>query len=262
MTTYRRLLAIQQQKRTRLCIGLDPRPELLPQAVHGNVELFLKRIIEATLEHSCAYKLNLAYFEQLGSAGFRILEALLDFFRTLPDTPILIADAKRSDVPHTATVYAHTYLHRFAFDAITINPLLGTDSLLPFLEFTEKLVFILALTSNPGAADFLLLQCQHRSLFEYILEHTAHLAPPEQIGYVVGATHPHLLHTVRQQYPDSFLLIPGIGAQGGHLQTVRELNGNHPALFAVSRSVLYASTAADFATAAQKAAAQLHQLSW
>ncbi len=266
MTVYQRLLHIQQTKQTRLCVGLDPLPGRLPKGVHRNVAYFLLEIFDATLPYSCAYKFNLAFFERMGSTGLHTLEHLL---RTIYEVtasedhrPILIADVKRSDVPHTAATYASAYLDFFPFDAVTVNPLLGSDSIQPFLRFSNSLVFLLAVTSNPGASDFLLAPCGDRPLFERIVEKTATLASHERIGYVVGATYPEIFRSLRSAYPSHFFLVPGIGAQGGDMAQLREANQNRPALFSISRSILYASLSIDFAEAARRQAERFQQESW
>jgi len=265
MSVYQRLLQIQQKKQTRLCVGLDPFPGRLPKGVPRDVAFFLLEIFEATLPYTCAYKFNIAFFERMGSDGFHMLEYLLQviYEETAGDErPILIADAKRSDVPHSAMIYASTYLDIFPFDAVTVNPLLGIDSIQPFLKFSNGLVFLLAVTSNPGASDFLLAPCGDRPLFERIVEKTATIASHERIGYVVGATHPEIFRSLRSAYPSHFFLVPGIGAQGGDMTQLRQANQNRPALFTVSRSILYASLSEDFAKAARRQAEKFQQESW
>lgn len=263
MSLYHFLLQYQQKKKSRLCIGLDPRIEYLPLSMQNNVEDFLKKIVDATHPFACAYKFNLAYYEQFGADGFRILEALLSHLRSIDNIPV-IADAKRSDVPHTAEVYAAAYFRHFNFDAITVNPLLGKDSILPFLRYQDKIVFILAFTSNAGATDFLLQEIlkDHGHLYNIILARCAEWGDSAHLGFVVAGTDPLRFQEIRRAYPEHLLLVPGIGAQGGEIEILQSINLSHPTLYTVSRAILYASRDRDFERAAATAAQLFQQKSW
>ena len=241
----------QEKNRSLLCVGLDPQPELMPIK---DVAGFGRAIIEATSDLVSAYKPNLAFYEALGLEGLRALEKTLSF---IPPSIPVIGDAKRGDVGHSALAYARALFEVWGFDAATVSPYLGYDSLEPFLEYKERGVFLLARTSNPGAGDFQELSFQGVPLYEQIALKAREWNRYGNIGLVAGATFSEGLRKLRQLCPDMLLLIPGIGAQGGHLgrAVAYGLDGRGKgAIFATSREVLYASRGEDFALRAREKA--------
>ena len=259
MPFIEKLLNAAQKNRSLLCVGLDPNPELMPDEV-GIFE-FNKAIIDATSDLVCAYKLNLAFYEALDSNG---LDALKHTIKYIPDDIPVIGDAKRSDIGNTAKAYARAIFANFNFDATTVNPYLGFDSIEPFIQYTNKGVFILCRTSNAGAIDFQSLLCEaeggYRPLFELVALKAKQWNIYGNIGLVVGATYPEELRLIRNSHPDMPLLIPGIGAQGGDLAlAVRygvDAQGER-AIFNSSRQIIYASPEKDFAQAARRVASSL-----
>ena len=259
MNFIEKLTSLARKNKSLLCIGLDPDPELLPDKV--GVFEFNKAIIDATSDLVCAYKPNLAFYEALGNEGLTALKRTVDY---IPDDIPVIADAKRGDIGNTARAYARTIFANFNFDAATVSPYLGFDSIEPFIQYHNKGVFILCRTSNAGAVDFQSLHCEledsHRPLFEIVALKASQWNTHGNIGLVVGATYPEELRLIRQNHPDMPLLIPGIGAQGGDLAlTVRygvDAQGEK-AIINSSRQIIYASPGKDFAEAAQRAASTL-----
>lgn len=261
MNFIEKLTGATRKNKSLLCIGLDPDPELMPDSV-GVLE-FNQAIIDATSDLVCAYKPNLAFYEALGTEGLDALKGTVDYITGTGKIPV-IADAKRGDIGNTAKAYARAIFSHFNFDATTVNPYLGFDSIEPFLHYHDKGVFILCRTSNPGAADFQSLRCQveggHRPLFEVVALRASQWNTYGNIGLVVGATYPEELRLIRQSHPALPLLIPGIGAQGGDLAlTIRygvDARGEK-AIINSSRQILYASRGKDFAAAARQAALTL-----
>jgi orotidine-5'-phosphate decarboxylase len=248
-----------ERNNSLLCIGLDPDPELMPAKI--DVFKFNKAIIDATSDLVCAYKLNLAFYEALGFDG---LDAMKHTIKYVPDNIPVIGDAKRGDIGNTARAYAKAIFDIFNFDATTVNPYLGFDSVEPFIEYWDRGVFILCRTSNPGAVDFqnLRLQTEHKQfpLFEIVALRAAQWNKHGNIGLVVGATYPEELKLIRQNHPDMLLLIPGIGAQGGDLASAVRYGidaQGRKAIISSSRQIIYASIEKDFAQAAQQAASSL-----
>ena len=242
-----------------LCIGLDPDPELMP----GKLSIldFNRAIIDATRDLVCAYKLNFAFYEVFGGEGFDTLKRTVDY---IPDEIPVIGDAKRGDIANTAKAYATAIFDVLNFDATTVNPYLGFDSLEPFLQYQDRGIFILCRTSNAGAMDFQSLRCETESgarpLFELVAQKASQWNQNGNIGLVVGATYPEELKLIRQNYPDMPLLIPGIGAQGGDLALVIRygVDGRgEKAIINSSRQIIYASQGKGFAEAARRAAAEL-----
>ncbi len=247
------------QNNSLLCIGLDPDPTLMPEKI--DVLEFNKEIIDATADLVCAYKPNLAFYEVLGTEG---MDALRETVKYIPAAIPVIADAKRADIGNTSKAYAKAIFEYYCFDAVTVNPYLGFDSLEPFIAYKDKGVLILCRTSNPGALDFQSLPCNTppspRHLFEIVAEKASQWNKYGNIGLVVGATYPEELNIIRQSYPDMLLLIPGVGTQGGDLESVIRYGTNAGAEGAIinsSRQILYASKDKDFAPAARKVAAAL-----
>lgn len=249
-----KLLDASRKNRSWLCIGLDPDPELM----HGvDVLQFNKAIIEATSDLVCAYKPNLAFYEVLGTEGLAILEKTVKFIPS--DIPV-IGDAKRGDIGNTARAYARALFSVLGFDAATVNPYLGFDSIEPFISHQDKGVFILCRTSNRGATDFQDLRADGMPLYEAVARKAQEWNTYGNIGLVVGATYPEELKKVRSICPEMPLLIPGIGAQGGDLSSAVgsgvDARGEK-AIINVSRQVLYASGEKDFALAARKVAEKI-----
>ncbi len=256
------LFAQIRARQSYLCVGLDTDPLKLPAAVRAErdpVFTFNQRIIDATHRYAVAYKPNLAFYEAQGPRGWESLQKTLDY---IPDDCFTIADAKRGDIGNTSGLYARTFFDPSAagldFDAVTVAPYMGHDSVLPFLEFAGKWVILLALTSNPGSEDFQQLKIKKEKsgtdepLFEQVLKTAQTWASPEQLMFVVGATRAESLTRIRELAPDHFLLVPGVGAQGGSLEAVSRygMNPQCGLLVNASRSILYASSGADFAAAA------------
>lgn len=232
-----------------LCIGLDPRPDFIPGPVKKDfddpgqyVDYFCREIIEITSEFCCAFKPNLAFFESLGPDGLEIFHRIL---RHIPDDKIIIADAKRGDIGSTAEQYKVAYFDRFQADAVTLNPLMGFDTLDPFLQDSTKAVYPLVLTSNRGSTDLLLRGFEgYSSMSEYIAAGLRQKMQSSRthIGMVVGATHSDNLEGVLAEYPGASLLIPGIGSQGGSIHELLPLLEKHQGIPVInsSRSILYA----------------------
>ncbi|MBI4331990.1 MAG: orotidine-5'-phosphate decarboxylase [Chloroflexi bacterium] len=249
-----------------LCVGLDPDPKLMPPGI--DVAGFNRAIIDATADLVCAYKPNLAFYEALGRKGW---EALKKTVEHIPPDIVVIGDGKRADIGNTAKAYASALFDYFGFDAATVNPYMGSDSVEPFLEFRDKGVFILCRTSNKGAMDFQSLQCTPvtsdrdaqpaaRPLFEIVAEKARQWDRAGNTGLVVGATYPEELRRVRQLCPDMWLLIPGVGTQGGEMEPTVRFGvdaGGSKAVINSSRQILYASRGGDFAAAARRMAEQL-----
>ena len=230
---------------SRLCVGLDPRPG------DGGIEAvpdFLRRVVDETWQHAAAFKPNMAYFEAMGLRGIEILENLL---AAMPEEVPVILDAKRSDIGETQKYYAHSYFAHWKVDAVTLNPFLGYDSIEPFLNWEGKGIYLLAVTSNPGSADFQRqILVDGRSIFELVTalgERAAGL--PTDVGYVVGLTN---AAGVLQRIPDAPLLVPGLGAQGGDLAELAAAARTAPDVINVSRGVLYADDGFTFGERARR----------
>ena len=272
LMTSAELTAAIRATRSFLCIGLDPDPAKLPACVLGYedpVLEFNRRLIEATHDLCVAYKPNTAFYEARGAAGWRTLE---ETARLIPAGCLRIADAKRGDIGNTSALYARAFFDALPFDAVTVAPYMGQDSVQPFLEGRPgKWAVLLALTSNPGAADFQTLAVQEgdplshsvaqsrsepEALFERVLHRSQAWPHADQLMYVVGATRAEALTRVRAIVPDAWLLVPGVGAQGGSLAEVARLgmNGQVGLLVNSSREIIYASGGEDFAEAAREAA--------
>lgn len=254
-----------QQKRSFLCVGLDTDynkiPGLLLEHEYPVFE-FNKRIIDATADLAVAYKPNLAFYESMGAAGIMSLEMTINYLRDKYPDQFVIADAKRGDIGNTSRMYAHTYFKTLDCDAITLSPLMGKDSVAPFLETEGKWAILLALTSNEGAGDFQQLELAGgRRLFEQVIATTASWGNIHNTMYVVGATRASMLAGIRQLIPGHFLLVPGVGSQGGSLEEVAEygLNERCGLLVNSSRSILYADATSRFEIGARQEAARLQQ---
>lgn len=270
--TRDKLFQIIREKSSFLSIGLDTDISKIPShllKLEDPVFEFNKQIIDATHDLALAYKPNIAFYESRGPKGWESLARTMDYLSPLRKDLFLIADAKRGDIGNTSKQYARTFFEPEAagldFDAITAAPYMGSDSVEPFLEYKDKWTILLGLTSNKGAYDFQLkrLDREHNNklLYEEVLEESKNWADADQMMYVVGATKAFRLNNIREILPDHFLLIPGIGAQGGSLEDVASYGMNKQCGLIVnaSRSILYASDGKDFATAARKEALNLQQ---
>lgn len=253
------------QKKSFLCVGLDTDVEKIPahlQASDDPIFEFNKAIIDATAPFCVAYKPNLAFYECYGLKGLQAFERTIDYLKVHYPKHFVIADAKRGDIGNTSTRYAKTFFETYAVDALTVAPYMGEDSVKPFLGYPEKWVIVLALTSNPGSKDFQFASLTTgQRLFEKVLEISQAWGSDEHMMYVVGATQGKLFEDIRRVVPHHFLLVPGVGAQGGSLQEVCKygMTKDCGLLVNSSRGILYASTGQDFAEAAAAAAQQLQQ---
>jgi orotidine-5'-phosphate decarboxylase len=259
MDFFEKLVGAIRKNRSLLCVGLDPDPALMPTGT-GIFE-FNKAIINATTGLACAYKPNIAFYEALGREGLAALKSTRDYIPG--DIPVII-DAKRSDIGNTARAYARGLFDYYNFDAATVNPYLGFDSLEPFIKYSERGIFVLCRTSNKGAVDFQSLSVKagdrDRKLFEVVAEKVSEWNEYGNLGLVVGATYPEELKLIRQRYPEMPLLIPGMGTQGGELAQVVRWGvdaGHNRTVINSSRQILYASRGEDFAEAAGQAAREL-----
>ncbi len=252
-------------KESYLCIGLDTDLEKIPrhlQSADDPVFEFNRQIIDATHEFCVAYKPNIAFYEALGPRGWESLQKTIDY---IPDGIFTIADAKRGDIGNTSSLYARAFFGNMDFDAVTVAPYMGEDSVKPFLRYNGRWVILLAHTSNPGSADFQLLQSRvtGRKLYEEVILKAQQWANPDQLMYVVGATQAEKVEGIRKLAPDHFFLVPGIGAQGGDLHLVSRygMNKRCGLLVNAARSIIYASGDRDFtraaATEAQKLQAEM-----
>lgn len=251
--TAAELTKLIRQKQSYLCVGLDTDIRKLPPHLlreSDPVFAFNRAIIDATAEYAVAYKPNIAFYEAMGPRGWESLQKTLDY---IPKDCFTIADAKRGDIGNTSGLYARTFFDPSAaglnFDALTVAPYMGHDSVKPFLEYPGKWVILLALTSNPGSADFQRQAIGEQELFEVVMKTAQTWATPDQLMFVVGATQTDQLARIRAIAPDHFLLVPGVGAQGGSLADVSRagLNAGGGLLVNASRSILYASNGLDFA---------------
>lgn len=259
MNFIEKLAQASQKNRSLLCVGLDPDPLLMPDGI--GVFEFNKAIIDATADLVCAYKPNIAFYEALGNDGLDALKRTRDY---IPEGIPAIVDAKRGDIGNSAKAYARSLFEHFNFDATTVSPYLGFDSMEPFIQYRDRGVFILCRTSNAGAVDFQSLPCEadggHKMLFEIVAEKVSQWNTHGNLGLVVGATYPDELRLIRQRYPDMPLLIPGVGAQGGELSQVVSYGvdaGRQRTIINSSRHIIYASKGDDFAAAARQAAVEL-----
>jgi len=251
------LFKLIQKKKSFLCVGLDSDLNKIPKHLLGSedpVFEFNKQIIDATLPFAVAYKPNLAFYESRGIKGMISLERTMNYLENFRSEVFTIADAKRGDIGNTSTQYAISVFDKdasgFSFDAITVAPYMGEDSVKPFLAFPGKWAIVLSLTSNKGSDDFqLFTDVNDTRLFERVLKRTSQWGTPDNMMYVVGATKAEMLEEIRKIVPDHFLLVPGVGAQGGDLNAVAKygLNDHCGLLINASRSILFASEGTDFA---------------
>jgi len=254
MSATGELKKIQEKNKSMLCIGLDLDRKKVPTAYATSIKGlydFAMKIIDATADLVCAYKPNLAFFEELGPEGFSLLEKIVT---KIPDGVQVILDGKLGDIGNTASHYAAAMFEHFDADWVTVNPYMGYDSIRPFLEYKDKGAFVLCLTSNPGSRDFQFLHVLNKPIYMYVAEKVAYWDKEQNLGLVVGATHPEQLVEIRKASGDVPILIPGVGAQGGSLEQAiigGTDNFKKPALINVSRTVIYASSGDDFEKAAR-----------
>ncbi|WP_228235322.1 orotidine-5'-phosphate decarboxylase [Allomuricauda sp. M10] len=246
------LIAEIRKKKSFLCVGLDTDLEKIPEHLlkeEDPIFAFNKAIIDATHEYCVAYKPNIAFYEAYGLPGWKSLERSMDYLNTNYPEVFTIADAKRGDIGNTSTRYAKAFFETMNFDSITIAPYMGKDSVEPFLEFEDRHTILLTLTSNEGAFDFQTKKLEGEELYKKVLKTSKTYKGSERLMYVVGATKATYLQEIREIIPDSFLLVPGVGAQGGSLQDVCKygMTKNIGLLVNSSRGILYASTGSDFA---------------
>ncbi len=261
--TQQQLTQAIHDKSSFLCIGLDVDLDKIPphlQEAEDPIFAFNKAIIDATHHLAVAYKPNTAFYESYGTKGWQALEKTIDYLNTYYPEVFTIADAKRGDIGNTSTRYAKAFFEQMGFDALTIAPYMGRDSVEPFLAFDKKFVILLALTSNPGAFDFQVSDSE-QDLFEQVLRTAQTYENHQRLMFVVGATKTEYLSRVRAIVPESFLLVPGVGAQGGSLKEVCDhaLNDQVGLLVNSSRAIIYASKGEDFAQAAAAEALKLQQ---
>ena len=251
-------------KKSFLCIGLDVDLDKVPSSVKAMEDPlfeFSKAIIDSTAAYAVAYKPNIAFFETYGSQGMASLKRVMDYLNKNYPEIFTIADAKRGDIGNTATRYAKAYYETYNFDSITVAPYMGKDSVEPFLSFKEKYAILLALTSNVGSSDFQTQKIGTQMLYEKVIQSSAQWKGSDRLMYVVGATKASAIKGIRNLIPNAFLLIPGVGAQGGSLAEVAKngLNKDVGLLVNSSRGIIYASTDKDFAIKAGTASEVLQK---
>ena len=262
--TTKQLIEQIQKKKSFLCIGLDVDLNKIPQHLlkeEDPIFAFNKAIIDATHHLCVAYKPNTAFYEAYGLKGWESLEKTIKYLNEKHPEIFTIADAKRGDIGNTSTMYAKAFFEDLAFDSVTVAPYMGKDSVEPFLDFKDKHTIMLALTSNAGAFDFQTKTVEGKELYKQVLETSKSWKNAENLMYVVGATKAEYFADIRKIIPNSFLLVPGVGAQGGNLQDVCKygMTDNVGLLINSSRGIIYASQNEDFAEAAAKSAEILQQ---
>lgn len=258
--TREKLIEQIKVKQSYLCVGLDSDIEKIPAHLQCHEDpqfAFNKKVIDATLGHCVAYKINTAFYESLGVSGWRSLQKTVEY---IPETHFTIADAKRGDIGNTSAQYAKAFFETLHFDAVTVAPYMGSDSIMPFLQFKNKWTILLGLTSNEGAEDFEMLRTGNRLLFEEVMRKSSQWGNPGNLMYVIGATKHEMVRDIRARYPDHFFLVPGVGAQGGSLSEISKygLNKDCGLLINVSRAIIFASSDEKFGEAAAIIASQYH----
>ena len=252
-----------RRKQSFLCVGLDTDIKKIPEHLLDGAEPvfnFNKAIIDATADFCVAYKPNLAFYECLGVKGWQALEKTVRYIRQNYPDQFIIADAKRGDIGNTSAMYARSFFEDMDIDAVTVAPYMGEDSVTPFLTYADKWVILLALTSNKGSHDFQLTEdAQGERLFEKVLRKSQQWAGDDRMMYVVGATQGRMFEDIRKVVPSHFLLVPGVGAQGGSLEEVCKYGMTKECGLIVnsSRGIIYASKGTDFAEAARRAAQEV-----
>ena len=255
-----------KQKGSFLCVGLDSDITKIPKHLLSEkdpVLSFNKAIIDATKNYCVSYKINTAFYESMGTRGWQTMEDTLAY---IPSNQFTIADAKRGDIGNTSNMYAQAFFENLSFSALTLAPYMGRDSIEPFFSYENKWGIVLALTSNPGSADYELQSLGSEKLYERVIKHTIEFTTPNNLMFVVGATKAEELGHIRKLIPSHFLLVPGVGAQGGRLDDVAKygMNSDCGLLVNASRSIIYAGSGADFedkaASEAQSIASQMKSL--
>lgn len=260
---YNSLVQEIKQKKSYLCVGLDTDIDKIPAHLKSSSDplfAFNKAIIDATAKYTVAYKPNIAFYECYGIDGWKSLQKTAEYIKQTYPEIFLIADAKRGDIGNTASMYAKAFFENLPFDSVTVAPYMGEDSVKPFLAFPGKWAIVLALTSNKGAFDFQFMEdSAGQSLFEKVLATSKEWGTENNTMYVVGATKADMLQKIRTVIPNHFLLVPGVGAQGGSLQDVAKygMNANCGLLVNSSRGIIYASDGLDFEAAAAAEAQKL-----
>jgi len=262
--TRKELIDTIRKKSSFLCVGLDSDLSKIPQHLMKEddpVFEFNKQIIDATIDLAVAYKPNLAFYESEGMKGWISLERTISYLNMKRNEVFIIADAKRGDIGNTSRHYAKAFFDILNVDAVTVAPYMGSDSVQPFLVYPGKWVILLALTSNKGASDFQYLETDGGHMFEHVLQTSSLWGSPENMMYVVGATQARQLEVIRKIVPDHFLLVPGVGAQGGSLHEVAKygMTKDVGLLVNASRSILFASNGEDFAEKAREEALKMQQ---
>lgn len=251
-------------KKSFLCVGLDTDIKKIPEHLKNEehpIFSFNKAIIDATAPYCVSYKPNLAFYESMGVKGIVAFEKTIAYLKENYPQHFIIADAKRGDIGNTSAMYARTFFEEYRLDALTVAPYMGEDSVTPFLEYKDKWVILLALTSNKGSQDFqLTTSTDGERLFEKVIRISQQWGNEQNMMYVVGATQGSMFETVRKYAPNHFLLVPGVGAQGGNLQEVCKYGMTKECglLINSSRGIIYASNGRDFAQAAKEKAQALH----
>lgn len=252
-------------KKTFLCVGLDTDISKIPEHLKNESDpifTFNKAIIDATAPYCVAYKPNLAFYESYGLKGMMAFEKTIQYLKNHYPTHFIIADAKRGDIGNTSKMYARTFFEEYDLDSVTVAPYMGEDSVKPFLEYNGKWVILLALTSNKGSHDFQLTEDKSgERLFEKVLKKSQEWGTPENLMYVVGATQGRMFEDIRRIAPEHFLLVPGVGAQGGSLQEVCKygMTKDCGLLVNSSRGIIYAGKGTDFAEAAARKAREMRE---
>ncbi|MFI3240426.1 MAG: orotidine-5'-phosphate decarboxylase [Bacteroidales bacterium] len=245
-----------------LCVGLDPDLAKMPESLKGNLLEFNKQIIDATAKYTVAYKPNLAFYECMGVKGYEAFEQTVKYIQDNYPDIFIIADAKRGDIGNTSKMYAQSFFGEMNINAVTVAPYMGEDSITPFLGYDNKWVIVLGLTSNKGSHDFQLIKDENGTpLFETVLRKTSQWGSTENMMYVVGATQGIMFEEIRKIVPEHFLLVPGVGAQGGSLQDVVKygINSSCGLLVNSSRGIIHASNGDDFASIAGEKAKEMQQ---
>lgn len=259
-----------RSKRTMLCVGLDTDYAKLPECVKSGRSVmeavleFNRRIIDATATHCVAFKPNLAFYEYLGAAGWEVLGKTVEYIRSSHPEEFIIADAKRGDIGNTAKMYARTLFETFDFDAVTLSPYMGSETVTPFLEYPGRYAIVVALSSNPSSSDFQGLingsadGVVGKPLYRAVMEKMMSISTPDNMMFVVGATKADKLKEIRAFCPDNFFLVPGVGAQGGSAEEViaNGASAKGGLLINSSRAILYASSGEDYAQAAAAVASR------
>ena len=250
-----------RKKHSFLCVGLDTELSKIPPHLlkeDDPIFRFNKAIIEATSPYAVAYKINLAFYEQYGIAGWQSMEKTLE---AIPKNCFTIADAKRGDIGNTSKMYAKAFFETYNYDSITVSPYMGKDSVGPFLEYSDKFTIVLGLTSNAGSQDFQILDTPEGKLYETVLNKISKWGSPDNLMFVVGATKAEKFAEIRKILPEHFLLVPGVGAQGGDLKgvAINGLNKDCGLLVNSSRGIIYASNGLDYMEAAEREAKKMQE---